>query len=120
MSTRPTANHPPSQFPTFAAPIGEDVGARTGIYDTLDSNVGAEVMAFTHTPFSKQNSADSVRRYGANNPTRPYQVVKRYIEDGFKDYHHLLSLSTTVERVEKIGQEWVLTLRKTDEKYAAE
>jgi cation diffusion facilitator CzcD-associated flavoprotein CzcO len=120
VSKRPTANQPPSQIPTFAPPIGEDPGARTGIYDTLDSNVGAEVMAFTHTPFPKQNSADSVRRYGAHNPTRPYQVIERYIEDGFKDYRHLLSLNTTVEKVEKVDQEWILTLRKSDEPYAAQ
>ena len=114
---RPGTNQPPSQLPTFAAPAGEDVGARTGIYDTLDSNVGAKVMAFTHTPFPENNSADSIRRYGVNNPTRPWQVIERYIEDGFKEYRHLLSLSTTVERVEKVGEEWIVTLRKSDETY---
>jgi cation diffusion facilitator CzcD-associated flavoprotein CzcO len=77
-------------------------------------------MAFTHTPFPEINSADSIHRYGPNNPTRPYQVVERYIEDGFKDYRHLLSLNTTVESVEKVGQEWVLTLRKSGEKFKGE
>jgi cation diffusion facilitator CzcD-associated flavoprotein CzcO len=77
-------------------------------------------MAFTHTPFSEQNSADSVRRYGPDNPTRPWQIIERYIEDGFKDYRHLLSLNTTVERVEKVGQEWILTLRRSDEPYRGE
>ncbi|KUJ13570.1 putative dimethylaniline monooxygenase [Mollisia scopiformis] len=115
VSRRPKINAPPQQLPAFAEPLGEDIGARTGIYDTLDSNVGAEVMAFTHTPFPKDNSADSVRRYGSNNPTRPYQIIERYIEDGFKEYRHLLSLSTTVENVEKVGEEWVLTLRKANE-----
>lgn len=115
IARRPKTNPLPQQLPTFADPLGEDPVARTGIYDNLDSNVGAEVMAFTHTPFPKDNSADSVRRYGSNNPTRPYQVVEQYIEDGFKDYRHLLSLNTTVERVKKVGNEWVVTLRKADE-----
>jgi cation diffusion facilitator CzcD-associated flavoprotein CzcO len=120
VSKRPTTNQPPSQIPTFAPLLGEDLGARTGIYDTLDSNVGAKVMSFTHTPFPEVNSADSVQRYGANNPTRPYQVIERYIEDRFKDYRHLLSLNTTVEKVEKVGQEWILTLRKAGEPYRGE
>lgn len=74
-------------------------------------------MAFTHTPFPEINSALSVTRFGANNPTRPWQIIAGYIEDGFKNYRHLLSLNTTVERVEKFGKEWVVTLRKSDEKY---
>jgi cation diffusion facilitator CzcD-associated flavoprotein CzcO len=74
-------------------------------------------MAFTHTSFPEVNSAQSVARYGANNPTRPWQIVAGYLEDGFKNYRHLLSLSTTVEKVQKFGNEWVLTLRKSDEKY---
>ena len=74
-------------------------------------------MAFSHTPSPQVNSADSIRRYGQNNPTRPYQVVAGYLEDGFKDFRHLLSLNTTVERVEKVEREWVLTLRKSGEPY---
>jgi cation diffusion facilitator CzcD-associated flavoprotein CzcO len=114
---RPTANKPPAKLPSLTPSIGENVGARTGIYDTLDSNVGANVMAFTHTPFPEVYSADSIRRFGAKNPTRPYQVVAGYLEDGFQDYRHLLSLKTTVERVEKVREQWVLTLRKSDEVY---
>lgn len=120
MSRRPTANPPPSQLPTLASPAGENLGARTGIYATLDSNVGAEGMAFTHTLFPRVNSAESVQKYGANNPTRPYQVIEQYIEDGFKDYRHLLSLNTTVEKVEKVGQEWIVTLRKSNEPHRGE
>ncbi|CZR67938.1 probable flavin-containing monooxygenase [Phialocephala subalpina] len=117
IAKRPTATPAPQKLPVFTIPKGEDVGARTGIYDTLDSNVGAKVMAFSHTPFPEENSAESVRKYGANNPTRPYKVIEQYIEDGFKDYRHHLSLNTTVENVKKVGDEWVVTLRKSDEKY---
>jgi hypothetical protein len=117
VAKRPTPRNPPSQIPSLTAPAGEDIGARTGIYNTLDSNVGAKVMAFTYAPFPEVNSAQSVVRYGANNPTRPWQIIAGYLEDGFKNYRHLLSLSTTVEKTEKLGNEWVLTLRKSGEKY---
>lgn len=117
MSKPPSPRHAPPKLPTFAPPAGEDKGARTGIYDSLDSNVGAAVMAFSHTPFPEINSAVSTQRYGADNPTRPYKVIAQYLEDGFRDYRHLLSLNTTVEGTEKIGNEWVLTLRKSGEEY---
>lgn len=117
VSKPPSTKLPPSRIPSFEPPAGEDKGARTGIYDTLDSNVGAQVMAFSYAPFPEVNSAISTQRYGADNPTRPYQVVAGYLEDGFKDFRHLLSLNTTVERVEKVKDEWILTLRKSGETY---
>jgi hypothetical protein len=120
VSKRPKANTVPEQIPTFTIPLEEDVGVRSGVYDTLDSNVGAEVMAFTHTPFPNINSADSVRRYGAHNPTRPYKVVEQYIEDGFVPFRHLLSLNTVVEKVEKKGNEWIVTLRKVNDELRGE
>ncbi|KAF7585107.1 hypothetical protein BBP40_012639, partial [Aspergillus hancockii] len=90
-----------------------DTTARTAIYDTLDSNVGAGAMAFTHTPFPEINSAASVRQYGPANPSRPFRVVSAYLEDLFRPYLHLVSFSTTVERVEKTTNgKWMLTLRK--------
>jgi cation diffusion facilitator CzcD-associated flavoprotein CzcO len=118
-SKRPTANQPP-KLPACTKHIGDDLGARTGIYDTLDSNVGAKVMTFTHKPFPEINSAESIRRYGPDNPTHPYKIVEGYFEDGFKDCRHLLSLNTTVEKVEKSGQEWILTLRISDETHRGE
>jgi cation diffusion facilitator CzcD-associated flavoprotein CzcO len=117
VSKRPSTVPTPSSLPAFTEPLGEDFGSRTAIYDTLDSNVGARVMAFTHTPFPEANSAQSTARYGPDNPTRPWQVVADYIEDGFKDYKHLLILSTTVEKVEKLGDVWKLTLRKANDRY---
>jgi len=114
VSKFPKAKELPSRLPLLTTPLDEDTQARTGTYDVLDSNVGAIPMAFTHTPFPVINSALSTQRYGPNNPTRPYQVVAGYLEDGFKDYLHLLSLNTAVERVEKVGTEWILTLRKSN------
>ncbi|KAL1968634.1 hypothetical protein VTN77DRAFT_1460 [Rasamsonia byssochlamydoides] len=103
----------PSELPQFTPPLPEDTTARTAIYDALDSNVGASVMAFTHTPFPEQNSAASIERLGRSNPTRPFRVVAAYLEDLFKDYLHLVSFNTTVEKVEKKGDKWTLTLRRS-------
>ncbi|KGO47835.1 Flavin monooxygenase FMO [Penicillium expansum] len=103
----------PSRLPLLKSPSPEDVTSRTGIYDGLDSNVGAKVMAFTHTPFPEINSASSSRHLGKSNPTRPFRVVRKYLEDIFQDYLHLASLNTTVEKVEKRDGKWTLALRQS-------
>ncbi|KAJ5964994.1 uncharacterized protein N7479_004870 [Penicillium vulpinum] len=103
----------PSRLPLLKTPSPEDVTSRTAIYESLDSNVGAKVMAFTHTPFPDINSASSTRHLGKFNPTRPFRVVRKYLEDVFQEYLHLASLNTTVERLEKRNQKWTLTLRQS-------
>lgn len=103
----------PSKFPALTAPAPLDPSVRTGLYENLDSNVGAEAMAFTYAPFPKVNSAVTVQRYGFENPTRPWKVVKKYLEDLFTPYLHLLSLNTRVAKIEKVGEEWILTLQRS-------
>ncbi|KAH8599115.1 hypothetical protein B0O99DRAFT_537085 [Bisporella sp. PMI_857] len=117
VSKLPVSRQPPAQIPSLAPPAPEDTQARTGIYTGLDSNVGALPMAFTYKPFPTTNSALSIQKYGANNPFRPWKVIAGYIEDGFNDYRHLIQLNTTVERVVKEGDEWIVTLRKSNEPY---
>ncbi|KAL2820562.1 hypothetical protein BDW59DRAFT_174477 [Aspergillus cavernicola] len=103
----------PSPLPAFTAPVAEDTTARTGIHDALDSNVGAQIMSFTHTAFPEKNSAISVRQLGRENPTRPFRVVTAYLEDLFRPYLDHVSFNTTVERVEKVNGKWTLTLRQS-------
>ena len=74
-------------------------------------------MAFTHTAFPKTNSALSIERYGKENATRPWQVVAGYLETLFAPYLPLITFNTTVERVEKINDEWTITLRKSNQTY---
>ncbi|KAL2808964.1 hypothetical protein BJX63DRAFT_435594 [Aspergillus granulosus] len=104
----------PDTLPAFTEPVAEDLTARTGIHDALDSNVGSKVMAFTYADFPEINSAISVRQLGRANPTRPYRVVAGYLEDILRPYLDLVSFSTTVERVEKISQngKWRITARQ--------
>lgn len=108
----PTQQGVPAVIPQLLPPSPEDTTGRTGIYEGLDSNVGAEAMEFTHTPFPEINSAVSTRNFGRANPTRPFRVITRYLQDLFKDYHHLASLNTTVVKVEKKNGKWNLTLRQ--------
>ncbi|OOQ89308.1 putative dimethylaniline monooxygenase [Penicillium brasilianum] len=108
-----TRNGIPKKLPQFTSPRPEDTTARTGIYDSLDSNVGSKAMAFTHKPFPKINSALSVKQFGHSNPTHPFRVIAGYLEDLFRDYHHLASFNTTVEKTEKQDGKWILTLRQS-------
>ncbi|KIH88852.1 dimethylaniline monooxygenase [Sporothrix brasiliensis 5110] len=102
-----------SELPAFTPASAPDHYARSALYWDLDSNVGAESMAFTHTPFPVVNSPVSIERFGHNNPSRPYGVITNWIEDLFKPYLSLVTLRTTVEKVDKRGKEWVLTLRRS-------
>ena len=104
-------------LPAFAPASPPDPRARSAVYWDLDSNVGAEAMAFTYAPFPVVNSPASIERYGHGNPSRPYGVIANWIEDLFRPFLSHLSLSTTVERVEKRGKEWVLTLRRAGQLY---
>ncbi|KAL2862284.1 uncharacterized protein BJX67DRAFT_375397 [Aspergillus lucknowensis] len=112
--SRPAKTRPeiPGTLPTFTDPVTEDLTARTGIHDALDSNVGAHAMSFTHTPFPEVNSAVSVRQLGRGNPSRPFRVVQAYLEDLLRPYLGLVAFRTTVERVEKVGDKWRVTLRQ--------
>ncbi|KAL2415833.1 Thiol-specific monooxygenase [Exophiala dermatitidis] len=112
-SDKPRKVTAPAQLPGFTEPAAEDKTARTAIYDKLDSNVGAAVMAFSHAPFPVKNSATSVLRLGPDNPSRPFQVIQQYLETLFQEYRHWISFNTTVERAEKVGNEWVLDLRQS-------
>ncbi|OOF89935.1 hypothetical protein ASPCADRAFT_180079 [Aspergillus carbonarius ITEM 5010] len=116
-ASHPGPNPIPTTLPQFTPPQPEDTSARTGIYSHLDSNVGANTMSFTHTPFPPINSALSIKQFGSANATRPFRVVANYLEDLFIPYLHLVSLHTTVERVQKTGSEWTLTLRKSNHLY---
>jgi cation diffusion facilitator CzcD-associated flavoprotein CzcO len=112
-SPLPPTHSPPASFPAVKEAAPEDLGARTGVYEKLDTNVGAEVMAFTHTPFPMGNSAQSVQRLGENNPSKSWRTVAKYLEDIAKPYMHLIELNTHVESVRKFHGKWVVTLRKT-------
>lgn len=115
----PKHNEIPSQLPTFTPPALEDPTSRTGLYQKLDSNVGAAVMEFTYASIPKINSALSVRRFGHANPTRPWRIVADYLEDIFAKHLYRVSFNTTVESVRKNPHtdKWDIVLRQADVRF---
>ncbi|TEA13683.1 Thiol-specific monooxygenase [Colletotrichum sidae] len=103
----------PEKLPQSLPAASENVTARTGIYPSLDSNVGSQVMAFTYKPFPAVHSSTSINRFGKSNPTHPWQKIADYLEEIAEPFTHLITLNTHVERVEKVGRKWRLTLRRT-------
>ena len=77
---------------------------------------GRELWLSRIPPFPKVNSAGSVEKYGSHNPARPYKIVAKYLENLFTPYLHLVTFNTTVERLEKVDEEWVVTLRQSGTK----
>lgn len=71
-------------------------------------------MQFSQEPIPDERSQRSIELHGADTPFRHWDVMRRYIKSlvDRNGYPHLISYSTTVERAEKIGSEWKVTLRK--------
>ncbi|OSS48184.1 hypothetical protein B5807_07634 [Epicoccum nigrum] len=115
----PHRNAVPSQLPAFEPPAPADPITKTGLYQYLDSNVGAAVMEFTYASIPKINSALSVRRFGHANPTRPWKVVADYLEDIFAKHLNRVSFNTTVERVRKNTKtgKWDIILRQSNHRF---
>ncbi|KAL2818868.1 hypothetical protein BJX63DRAFT_44686 [Aspergillus granulosus] len=106
----------PSVFPgTTTPPIPIDATTPTAMYSWLDTNVPAELMAFTHTPLPDANSPLSTERYGVGNATRPYHAVAQYLLDLVEKYRECISFNTTVVSVGKTDSgKWRLTLRRPE------
>ncbi|KAL4794625.1 hypothetical protein BDV19DRAFT_379345 [Aspergillus venezuelensis] len=115
---------PPSTFPARTTPaVPKDGTFQTAIYDWLDTNVPADLMDFTHTPFPGGEvgspSALSVERCGVGNATRSWTVVARYLLGIVERYRDLIEFNTTVTSVEKPegrNGKWRLTLRRQETK----
>lgn len=85
-------------------------------------------MSFTQEGIPAVLSQQTLERYGPDAPFRHWPIVRQWVEDIFTRGGHdkLVEFNTTVEKVEKHDQKWVLTLRKetpqdtTDEWWAEE
>ncbi|TVY16178.1 Thiol-specific monooxygenase [Lachnellula arida] len=86
----------------------------TPMHEHLESNIGASVMSFTQEPFPEIISKRSRAQFGPESPFRHRETVRKWIEALFNrnGYRDFIEFSTTVELAEKVGDEWVLTLRK--------
>lgn len=71
-------------------------------------------MQFSQEPVPQEFSKRSTELYGDKTPFRHWDVMRRYIKSLLerRGYDDFVSYNTTVELVEKIGDEWKVTLRK--------
>lgn len=83
----------------------------------LETNIDAAVMEFSQEPIPALRSDHSISLHGNDTPFRSHQVIRQYIEDlvDRKGYRDFLEYNTTVELVEKHGEEWRVVLRKGGE-----
>ena len=86
------------------------------MYPYLETNVDFLPMQFTQEPIPEDRSELSIALHGFDTPFRHWTVIREYVESLIqrRGYENLVSYSTTVEKVEKIGEEWKLTLRKQE------
>ncbi|KAI1391001.1 FAD/NAD(P)-binding domain-containing protein [Hypoxylon trugodes] len=109
----------PPQLPTVT-PVSEEINGHqrrfsdTALHENLHSNITPSIMSYTQEPFPNKLSPRTLAEHGPGAPFRHHTVIREWIEGIFSRGGHekLLELNTTVERAEKIGSEWVLTLRK--------
>lgn len=71
-------------------------------------------MEFSQERFPSDRSEWSIGVHGPDTPFRHWKAVRGYIDSllNRRGYEDLVSYNTTVERAEKIGSEWKVTLRK--------
>ncbi|PMD45541.1 thiol-specific monooxygenase [Hyaloscypha variabilis F] len=104
----------PDRLPAQRPKIANPRYAESSIYPYLETNIDSIPMEFTQEPIPAERSQRSIALHGHDTPFRHWSVMQRYIQ-GLVDrngYQDLVSYNTTVERAEKVGHEWKVTLRK--------
>ena len=115
--TSRTADPPipiPQTLPALTPKLDQPRFTESSVYPYLETNVDAIPMQFSQEPFPSEKSQFSINLHGPNTPFRHWKSVRGYIEGlvNRNGYQDLVSYNTTVERVEKVGDEWKVTLRK--------
>lgn len=109
----PTPENLPAKTPASPQPRF----AESSIYPYLETNVDDVAMSFTGggpESIPPERSAWSVQMHGPATPFRHWRVLRDYVAALWRrgGYGDLVSYCTTVERAEKVGGEWVVTLRR--------
>lgn len=106
----------PDELPAHVPAAGAARHSESSIYPYLETNVHGLTMEFTQEPFPTEQSAWSVAMHGEDTPFRPWRAVRGYVRSLFdrKGYADLVCYNTTVEQVEKIGDQWKITLRRLE------
>ena len=108
----------PSSLPAFTPKSSQARHTDSSVYPYLETNVDHVPMQFTQEPIPEEPSQRSIELHGSDTPFRPWRVMRRYIQGLIerRGYEDLVSYSTTVEKAEKVGDEWQVTLRKEGNK----
>ncbi|KAK7215366.1 hypothetical protein V2G26_003369 [Clonostachys chloroleuca] len=110
----PKAKQLPLSFPCELPKSQDDVW-ETAAHENLHSNLPPEIMCFTQEPIPQVVSDHILGHYGADAPFRHRELIREWIETIFHSggNEKLVEFNTSVELAEKVGDEWVLTLRKS-------
>ncbi|KAJ5893254.1 dimethylaniline monooxygenase [Penicillium taxi] len=108
----------PANFPC-KTPVTEEINSQkerfsaTAAHQNLHSNLPTEIMCFTKEPIPIVLSEQTLAQYGPSSPFRHREVMRNWVESvfGCADNRRLIELETSVELAERVGDEWVLTLR---------
>ncbi len=112
-----TADSPspiPEKLPALTPKSDKPRFSESSVYPYLETNIDFLPMQFTQEPIPDERSELSVSLHGPQTPFRRWDVIREYIRGLVErqGYEDLISYKTTVERVEKVGVEWKVTLRK--------
>lgn len=79
------------------------------------SNIDGRIMSFSKEPFPKNLESDANGVIDADAAFHQAEIIRGWVESLLdrKGYRHQVEYNTSVEKAEKIGMAWVLTLRKT-------
>lgn len=86
----------------------------TAAYKHLHSNLPPNIMCFTQEPLPEVVSERMLAVYGPTAPFRHREIMRQWVQDILNrgNIERFVEYNTTVELAEKLGEEWVLTLRQ--------
>ncbi|OCF30882.1 hypothetical protein I317_05030 [Kwoniella heveanensis CBS 569] len=105
----------PERLPAQAPKLQQPRHSESSIYPYLETNIDSIPMEFSQESIPVERTDRSIELHGPDTPFRHWSVIQKYIQSlvDRNGYHDLVSYDTTVERVEKIGHEWKVVLRKS-------
>ncbi|KAM0336900.1 hypothetical protein ACHAPQ_003634 [Fusarium lateritium] len=108
----------PAQLPAFLPKPTQPRHEESSLYPYLETNVATSTMEFSQEPIPAIRSERSIGMHGPETPFRHWGVMRDYVAEILKRNHYedLISYNTTVEHVEKTGDEWKVVLRKEGNK----
>ncbi|KAF1847240.1 thiol-specific monooxygenase [Cucurbitaria berberidis CBS 394.84] len=91
----------------------------SGAHEHLHSNLPPEIMCFSNEPIPTLLSERTRAEFGEGAPFRHREVMREWVQAIFNrgGHENLVEHDTTVELAEKKGEEWILTMRKSESEH---